>query len=44
MADVCWSGLRGRPQFVVESVGVVVVGCYRPYFGGLVLADMAVAM
>ena len=28
MADVCWSALRGRSQFVVESVGVVVVGCY----------------
>ena len=28
MADVCWSALRGRPQFVVESVGVVVFGCY----------------
>ena len=28
MADVCWSALRGRRQFVVESVGVFVVGCY----------------
>ena len=28
MADMCRSALRGRPQFVVESVGVVVVGCY----------------
>ena len=42
MADVCWSALRGRPKFIVESVGVVVVGFL--YFGGLVLADMAVAI
>ena len=28
MADVCWSALRGRPKFIVESVDVVVVGCY----------------
>ena len=26
MADVCWSALRGRQQFFVESIGVVVVG------------------
>ena len=27
MADVCWSALHGRPQFVGESVDVVMVGC-----------------
>ena len=27
MADLFWAALRGRPKFVVESVGVVVVGC-----------------
>ena len=25
---MCWEALRRRPQFVVESVGVVVFGCF----------------
>ena len=43
MTDVCWSELRGRPQFVVESVHDHTGRGRLFHFGGIVLEDMDVA-